>query len=324
MTAADDEPTTETLSPDDAFGVLGNETRMQILRVLGEADDSLAFSALHDAVDVRDSGQFNYHLDKLKGHFVRKTGDEYVLRQAGNRVVEAVLSGAMTESPVVEPTATDHSCPYCGAALEVAFREERVQLFCTECAGTYDRTDADPEAFTPSEYGHVGDVILPPAGVRGRTPQEMLRAAVTLGNLEFTAATSGICPRCSAPFEQSLTVCETHDADDGLCEDCGRRHATLVQNHCTNCTFGYGGTLLLVLLDEMPFVAFLVEHDVNPVAPPPDRYLALEMSYEEELQSVDPFEAQFSLTLEDDVLTVVVDDELTIVDVQNDSHSAPT
>lgn len=45
-----------TLPPDDAFGVLGNEMRMEVLRTLAEADDRLAFSELYDRVDVDDTG----------------------------------------------------------------------------------------------------------------------------------------------------------------------------------------------------------------------------------------------------------------------------
>ncbi|MFB6206666.1 MAG: ArsR/SmtB family transcription factor, partial [Haloglomus sp.] len=90
------EPT--ALSPDEAFGVLGNETRIQILQTLGEADGPLSFTELRDRVGIRQGSQFNYHLDKLVGHFVRKTDDGYELRLAGRRVIYAVLSEAVTEA----------------------------------------------------------------------------------------------------------------------------------------------------------------------------------------------------------------------------------
>jgi hypothetical protein len=89
----------ERLSPDDAFATLGNETRLGILQTLGRAGEDLSFSVLRDRVGVEDSGQFNYHLEQLVGHFVRKTEDGYQLRRAGRRVVEAVLSGAVTDAP---------------------------------------------------------------------------------------------------------------------------------------------------------------------------------------------------------------------------------
>jgi DNA-binding transcriptional ArsR family regulator len=89
----------ETLSPDAAFATLGSETRFAVLRALAEADDAVSFSALRDRVGMADSGQFNYHLDRLVGHFVERADDGYRLAPAGERVAEAVLSGAVTERP---------------------------------------------------------------------------------------------------------------------------------------------------------------------------------------------------------------------------------
>jgi hypothetical protein len=111
------------LAPDEAFAALGNETRMEILRTLGDADEPLTFSELRDRVGMADSGQFNYHLGKLGEHFVGGTEDGYRLQRAGKRVVEAVLSGAVTGAPVVEPTETDDACLYCGAPTTVSYRE---------------------------------------------------------------------------------------------------------------------------------------------------------------------------------------------------------
>ena len=56
-------------------------------------DGPLAFSSLYDRVDVDDSGQFNYHLDKLAGHFVPNTDHGYALARPRRRVVESVLVG---------------------------------------------------------------------------------------------------------------------------------------------------------------------------------------------------------------------------------------
>lgn len=97
MTFESDEGDTSALSPDDAFAVLGNDTRMKILQTLGEADEPLRFSELRDRIGVRDSGRFNYHLDKLTGHFITETDDGYALRPAGTRVVEAVLSRVVVD-----------------------------------------------------------------------------------------------------------------------------------------------------------------------------------------------------------------------------------
>lgn len=49
----------------DALEVLGNEIRVSILRELAEADGPLSFTELRERAGVRDTGKFNYHLEKL-------------------------------------------------------------------------------------------------------------------------------------------------------------------------------------------------------------------------------------------------------------------
>ena len=57
MSVDGDDGETTTLSPDDAFAVLGDETRMEILRTLGEADRVLDVMAEHGlALRSRDEG----------------------------------------------------------------------------------------------------------------------------------------------------------------------------------------------------------------------------------------------------------------------------
>lgn len=148
------------LSPDNAFSVLGNETRMEILQALGEADKPVSFSELRDRVGMRDSGNFNYHLDKLTGHFLGRTEVGYTLRQAGRRVIEAVLSGAVTDVPELEPTQIERSCFYCDAPIKVAYDETSprpVKPYCTECAGLAE--------FGSYDHGQLADLRLSPAGI---------------------------------------------------------------------------------------------------------------------------------------------------------------
>lgn len=49
-----------TLAPDEAFAVLGNETRIRILQVLGETDGPLPFTELQDLVGIRQGAQAEY------------------------------------------------------------------------------------------------------------------------------------------------------------------------------------------------------------------------------------------------------------------------
>ncbi|NIS32576.1 MAG: hypothetical protein GWN07_19275, partial [Actinobacteria bacterium] len=68
---------------------------------------------------------------------LEKTDDGYLLRQAGRRIVEAVLSGTLTEAGTFVDAATDVPCPFCGAPIEIRYREELVAMYCTECPGAY-------------------------------------------------------------------------------------------------------------------------------------------------------------------------------------------
>lgn len=80
------------LPPDEAFAVLGNETRLAILLALEGTDDELGYSELKRQVGVYDSGRFNYHLNKLLGHFIEGSDDGYRLRDVGRRAAQAVVA----------------------------------------------------------------------------------------------------------------------------------------------------------------------------------------------------------------------------------------
>jgi len=308
MANADDGET--TLSPDEAFSVLGNETRLAALRALGESDEPCSFSELHDAVDVDDSGQFNYHLDKLVGHFVRKTDDGYELRQPGRRVVEAVLSGAVTETPTFDRTPVDQRCEYCESPVEARWCEGSVELFCTSCDGKFEYNRS-----AQAEPGYLGRLTLPPAGLRGRDADEIVRTAWTWTQLEVMAFASGICPRCSATVEHDLSVCERHDASDGLCESCHRHHAVTTRVHCTNCIYRSGGAALLGTLTNVDVFDFLTDHGLNPVRPEDiHRVNQAHEDYEEAILSTDPLRVRFTINVDGDRLAVTVDEDLQVVE----------
>lgn len=294
------------LPPDEAFTVLGNETRVAILQELGTADSPLSFTELRNSVGLRQGSKFNYHLDKVVGHFVRKTEEGYALKQAGRRVVMAVLSGAVTDDPKLEPTPTDISCWYCGGVVEVGFREERATAYCTECGGTYG------ESIDPPGHSRLGYMYLPPAGILNRKAGDVYRTAVTWGNFELLARAIGICLYCAAPLEEWVTVCERHDASDGICDVCDRRYAALHHTRCTNCIFEAEAVFFVRFLANPDLRKFLLDHGIDPVDPSPTPFFAATSVYDEEIRSVDPFEASFTFTIDGDTLTLEVDEDLEI------------
>lgn len=313
------EPTDQyMLDPDRAFAVLGHEVRTEILQTLAEEDEPLTFSDLYDhiGVDLNDSSRFNYHLSELVGHFVAKTTAGYELRPAGERVVEAILSGAITAAPTLDRTAIDYPCPRCGAPTEIEYTEEKVVQYCTGCSGIYGGT-ADPADGFRSEEGYLGYRPLPPAGLNSRTPLEVQEVAHTWNAAERLTAASGVCPRCSATCTESVDVCENHDDGVGLCETCGQRHAIQHVAECTNCVFSQRGSFVLALLSNTTLLSFLTDHGINPIAPSTAVATAFDevtMDYEETLISTDPFGARFVFAAEDDRLALTVDDEFNVTE----------
>lgn len=313
---------TSMLTPEEAFSVLGDGTRLGILQVLGDADEPLTFSDLFDRVEYDDPPNFNYHLKRLVGHFVEKTDRGYSLRQAGHRVVQAVLSGAVTEAPTLDRTPIDRACQHCGTSpVEVEYREEQVEIYCTQCAGQYGNTSDVETSDPPTGTERIGYVYLPPAGVHGRTPAEMTEAAFIWTVAQTQALHRGVCPRCSAPVRDSVAVCETHEPTDGRCDECDRRYAAIVHSTCTNCPFELGGSAIGYLHTKPDLLAFLFGHGFDPFSSPfPSTIDAA--SFDEELLGTDPLELRFTFSIRDDVLTLTVDEDLDVIDATTSQVSA--
>lgn len=304
-----------TLTAEDAFATLGDATRMGIIRRLGE-DEPQSFTQLRKAVGVEDSGRFNYHLGELTGHFVRKTGDEYALREPGSRVVQAVLSGAVTDDRILETTRLDASCPYCGNPIDIMFREERLVISCAHCPGSFSGTETDARFLDGHPGGTVAVLKFPPAGVASRTDLEVLEAALAWSLDQTHAFASGLCPRCAAVVEQRVTVCENHDAAPGLCSECNIRYGVLMDYHCTNCThvevnFPVGLHLLLTSPDLQAFVG---ARGTDPLDPSWESHAEIS-AFTEDITDTDPLQARFGYTFKGDVLEITVNEELSIVDI---------
>lgn len=301
-----------TLPPDEAFAVLADETRLDILRQLGEADGALSFSQLFDRVNYETTANFSYHLEKLGGHFVRKTDGGYVLQQAGRRVVESVLSGAVTEAPVVERTPVGKPCPLCGAEIEFRYEQGHLVLYCGSCGGTRGGNSPTASRAEHSESDILGHVTLPPAGVRDRSPTEVFDAAEVRTVTEAHALARGVCPRCSAPVTSTVQVCEDHDDGPGHCDRCDQEFGVTIAVSCTNCILEQESVFSKHLLAEPQLMAFMIDHGVDPVSP--DGFHLFRM--EERIRSVDPFEAEFTFAAETETLTLTVNEELEVSDAR--------
>lgn len=296
----------------EAFATLGNETRLSILLALWEAyepfvaTNAVAFSELRERVGMRDSGQFNYHLDKLRGHFVRKTDAGYELRRAGHQLVRTVIAGVGTEAPTVDPTETDGACNRCGASTAVTYQDGRLYLVCTECEGNW-RTGAD------QPRGVLIGGNFDPAGVTDRPPGQLWTAMVIAMRHAAQSGVEGVCEVCSGPMETDLNICHDH-TETGLCHTCGREWALAARSRCRVCKHSHTGPLYWYVAWHPAVVAFYYDRGV---ALQYDQEASLDIGglageYDQELSSETPPRVRVTYEYAGDQLAVVVDEELTV------------
>lgn len=303
------------MSPDEAFELLGNETRVGILQRLAESEDPLRFSELYELVEYETASNFNYHLDKLVGHFVSKTADGYSLTQRGSRVYQAVVSGAVTEDPVIGPVQIDRECPYCDTPIHVSYWEERLERYCTNCEGLYGpetRFRTTIELADPARYGYLGYLNLPPAAVGGRHPRDILETALTWGFAELLIAGTGLCPRCAASLTATPTVCADHGEADPICPECHRRYAVHVEHECDNCDYKVIPPISWHLGHTKELMDLATDHGYNPLT---DHWNWM-WDFDEEVRSLDPFEARVTFDIDGEALEVTVDEGLSVIDVR--------
>jgi hypothetical protein len=278
------------LAPADAFGLLGDASRLEIVTALHDAVEEapVAFSTLYDRVDVDGTSRFDYHLDELVPHFVARSEDGYELTAAGRRVARAVAAGTYTDAPRLGPVDIDGDCYACGdAALSAAYGGERFRVDCASCGED------------------VLAIRAPPSVVRGRDPADAVDAVERWSRTQVEQATRGLCPTCGGAVDPSIVadlgptvdpeVAATYD-----CTVCGRQVMT-----------GFGA--LASRHDEVE--AFLAERGR---APGEDRYWERPAWVSGEhlrVVSRDPWRVEVRVTAGEDACVVAFDGDLSVVDV---------
>ncbi len=114
----------------DILAAVGNERRIAILYELQQAyrhdESSLPYATLKRRVGIRDSGNFNYYLQKLVGRFVFQADDGYALTYAGCKIVSALSAGIFAEQADKRRFDAPGTCYVCGEAALVARYERNV------------------------------------------------------------------------------------------------------------------------------------------------------------------------------------------------------
>ena len=284
----------EAADPDEAFAALADATRVDILRALwDEQGETLTFSELREAVGVADSGQFNYHLDKLTDRFLTKTDDGYELTLAGIAVNGAIHAGAFTMAGSVDPFDLDDPCPACGRLRTFSYEDERVRIECEEC-------DMVATAMVPPGVFAAYD--------RAAFPEVTSRYFRTI----FEQLSNGFCWDCEGPIETTIrTVADMRDQGSPTDRD----DLPLVRYECTRCGSEITGELGVALVDHPAVVAFYHDHGIDARDHPFWQLSAwnTDLAW---IDREDPLRARVQYTADDATLTLTVDDDLDVLAVE--------
>ena len=296
MSDGDPDADGDAFPVDEAFALIGDDLRAEILRVLGRRPhEGLTFSELRDGVEMDvDSGQFNYHLQKLVGHFVEKTDDGYVLRPAGLALYRAIRSGTFTQRVALEAVDAGFDCYHCGSPVELSLEDGWLEMACTGCDHVY----------TTSR--------LPPSAVEGDR-ESLLDRLDQYNRHRYLAATKGVCPVCANELSLAFV-----DGEELVFEGTDR-HEAFVSRHCSHCGRTQYMPVGMALLYEPAVISFFHDHGRDLTDVP---HWELEWALTDEtltVRSSDPWEFGLRIPCGDETLEVVVDDELTVVEATRES-----
>lgn len=306
--SASDSTDTPRLSPDEAFDLLGDETRIGILHALWEMydphaeDNSVAFSSLYDHAEGRDSGNFSYHLQKLTDQFVRKTADGYMLTPSGFEIIQAVIAGAATERPTLDPTTVDATCPRCECPVLIAYEDGSIWAWCSGCSG-YWRGNGTFFGFS-----------LPPEGLRNRNADEIFDATIAYSIRRFETMCDGVCPECAGVVTASLAVCGNHEADESICERCGFHYLGTITFVCDSCKFAWRSPSWAPLQYHPAVASFYYDHGIEHVTGSWDA-LRRSFDWDEKLLSTDPARLRITIVCENEAFHATIDERGSVVDV---------
>ena len=293
-----------SLTPEEAYTALGHVVRIQIIKVLNEADEPVSFSELFNDIDYDTASNFAYHLKQLTDHFVKETEAGYSLTWTGKLVARsAILAGQVAAQVHIEPTGITADCPICKAALEVSYDDNIMKVLCTDCVGSW-------------EHGPHGLVITfdgPPMAFGDRTLEETFHTMAYRTFDEVASLANGICPMCASTADWSMLLCTAHDAThERLCDVCENYFCTDVRLGCMGCGFGYVRLpVSLVLLAGGTLDDVLAAYG-RPFPRGWDAY-DFAIGVEEDLLDSDPVRLRLSFPVDEGLMTVTVDGDLNVL-----------
>ena len=321
-----DEPRTHgRLPPETALSLLSNEVRASVLWQLSEArggdgpPPTLSFSELEAlAAPEVDSSRFNYHLQELVGPYVERVEAEaewgdasrpvpgmagdpeegYQLTPEGTTLIRTIRAWS-AEGETARELAIDHDCDYCGTGLSARYEHAILVVECPNCEYLYDYNLTPPGVLTGVDDAFADaddDAVLDRAAEYNR--------AVRL------AFARGSCPYCGNRVDAEFQNPENTGYPRG------DRRAALIRRGCSHCGNKDNLTVGELLLREPRVVSFCLENGLDVTRTPIWEIEFAATDRHTTVRSTDPWAVAVSVGFDDDQLTLVVDESLTVVEEQ--------
>ena len=280
-------------TPDATFDLLADETRLGIVRELGDAEGPISFAELRERVGVRDSGRFNYHLDKLTDRFVSKRENGYALTRAGRQIDGTLRAGTYTLAADIEPIALNEPCPTCGSTQHLRYED---QLVRTEC-----------------DCPVAAQFHVPPSSLAGESRETFPTACDRYLKTALYKSRRGFCTYCDGSVEASVRpLSSPGESSEAVPFAFDRpQDVPVVEMTCRRCERALVSGLSLALLDHPTVVS--VYADRNRTAR--DRPFWAIRGFgtdRERIRERDPLRAAVTYRVDGDALTLVVDETLTV------------
>lgn len=273
------------------FELVTEEARASILGTLARQqaehphDPAMTFADLREAAGIRDSGNFNYHLDKLQPGYVGQTDEGYALTYAGLSLVGTLRAGVGAET-TRGPVALDATCGLCGTELAASYEDGLLSVTC-ENDHLYPRDG------------------LPPNAVAGRTLEEAVALQTRRTQHYCELVREGVCPDCFGDVEREHRVLDAPQASH------------VIVATCEGCGMVSGSPMGMYLLREPAVVAFYHDHAVDVTGTP---FWALEMPIvDPTVRSEDPLRLSLSVERDGERLTLTVDEHAQLLDSERTS-----
>ncbi len=262
-----------------AFAALGNPIRLEIIHVLW-MEGEMRFNELYAHVDVDDTGQFSYHLDQLREHFVTTSGQTYRLTNAGKEIVMTILAHIAGSNPFESPHRLDATCHSCEAHLHAVSAGGWLRIDCPDCTKLY------------------SSFPIPIAGLTDRSAEEYLVIYDNRIRRQYALVHRGSCPNCSC--EMSRTVVHEAEPEPGL--------PFVFRHRCAHCRLEIYSLPGTGLLDDPAVIAFYHQAGIDLFARPHWELDWLFDGRSIELLDDDPLTYQIDIQVDNHTLTSTLDE----------------